>query len=377
MIFVDEAGFTGNDLLNAEQPYFVLSSVSISEEEAGTIIQQTRDKFRISAEELKARKLLRSARGRDAVKYIIYNLQGRYALSCNHKSYNLCCKFFEYVFEPVLKDSNILFYRNNFHLFIANTLFLFFQSEDRAASDIIVSFARMMREKNFDALRRLFSPDERSNHLNDIFAQMVDFMEGYADVINEELEILNIMDDRGKWILDLSISSLYSVLRHWSQSHDELTVICDPSKPLADLVPRLDVMIGRSDRPIIRFPGREAYSPIFNLKERVSFQESHLSSGIQLADILASTSVYAIKENDTELLPMVDDGKIYESVFPTPENVDLSKKQPFLNGIVLHELAERARGGLDPLRYMEEYYELINEQYDISPPPSGRNESAG
>lgn len=370
VIFVDESGFTGNDLLNTDQPYFVLSSVSVSEADAQYLVEKTKKDFRIQANELKASQLLRTSRGRDAVNYILHNLQGRYALSCNDKSYNLCCKFFEYVFEPVLQRNNSIFYANNFHLFIANTIYLFSVNEDKAASEILVSFAKMMRELNFDGLRNFFSSTVSPGMPDDVFLPMVDFMEGFSDEIIEELEVLKITDDQGKWILDLSFSSLCSLLRHWAERHSELLVVCDPSKPLAALTDSLDVMIGRTDRPKINFPGKSQFSPIFNLKESIQFRDSKVSAGVQLADVLASSAVFALKQKDKGLLSMVEKGNIAESVFPTLENVDLSKKQPFVNCAVLLELGNRARNGYDPIDGMAEYYERIKREYDVSNNPT-------
>ncbi len=77
---------------------------------------------------------------------------------------------------------------------------------------------------------------------------------------------------------------------------------------------------------------------------------------------------FALKENDRDLLQIVYEGVVEESIFPTPENMDLRKKQPFLNGIVLQELANRARNGYDPTQEIAEYYEIIGERYDASPP---------
>ncbi len=365
-IFIDESGFTGNNLLDANQPYFVMSSVSISDDEAQGLVDKVRADFKIKADELKGANLLRTPRGRDVVKYILYNIQGKYALSANHKSYALCCKFFEYVFEPVLQKNNMLFYNNNFHFFIAGTLFFFSSRKNTTAFEIMESFSTMIRARDFDALRAFFS--NKTSPLDGVFIDMISFMEGYSDAIIEELDTLKITTSGGKWTLDLSISTLHSLLRHWAKSHDEMTVICDPSKPLAALAPDLDIMIGRTDRPQHFHPVAGRYCPIFNLKRSVQFKDSKESAGIQLADIVASFAADAFKKDDKSLLQIIAEGVIGESIFPTLEYVNLTEKQPFLNALVLKELANRARNKSDPLSNMAAYYEFISEQYDTLPP---------
>ncbi len=364
-IFIDESGFTGNDLLNAEQPYFVLSSVSISDAEAQDLVDRVRTEFQIEAEvdELKAGSLLKNPRGKKAVKYILDSLHGKYAISCNHKSYALCCKFFEYVFEPVLQKNKPLFYISNFHLFIAGSLFLRSFNKNKTAIKILVSFTKMMREMDFNALHPLFL-NKTYSQTDQVLVAIIDFMEGYSDAIIEELEELKATRDHGKWTLDLSMNALWGLLRHWAKSHDELTVICDESNPLAALAPQLDVMIGEMDKPqfIIHTTGQPA--PVFNLKQSIQFKDSKESAGIQLADVVASSATYALKKDDKSLLQILDEGNINESMFPTLEHVNLDKKQPPLNLKVLQELANRARNKSDPLLGM---YEFIRKQYHTSP----------
>ncbi len=367
-IFIDESGFTGNDLLEANQPYFVMSSVSISDDDAQYLVNKVKADFQIQAvaDELKGANLLRTADGMNVVKYILYNIQGKYALSAIHKSYALCGKFFEYVFEPVLQKNNMLFYNNNFHLFIAGTLFFFSTRKNTTASEIMISFSKMIRARDFDALRAFFL--NKTSPLDGVFLDMISFMEGYSDAIIEELDTLKITTDGGKWTLELSISTLHSLLRHWAKSHDEMTVICDESKPLEALAPHLDIMIGRTDRPQLFHPVTGRYCPIFNLKRSIQFKDSKESAGIQLADIVASSTTYALKKDDKSLLQILDEGNIIESMFPTLEHIDLTKRQPFINSKILQELANRARNNYDPLLDMAAYYEFISEQYDTSPP---------
>jgi hypothetical protein len=49
-IFCDESGFTGQDLLNPDQPYFSYSSVLIDPEEAQQLVAQATADFRLGNE---------------------------------------------------------------------------------------------------------------------------------------------------------------------------------------------------------------------------------------------------------------------------------------------------------------------------------------
>jgi hypothetical protein len=64
LICCDEAGFTGNNLLNPDQPFFSYASHDLTIDEAQSLIARARADHPTQMPELKATKLLRSVRGR-------------------------------------------------------------------------------------------------------------------------------------------------------------------------------------------------------------------------------------------------------------------------------------------------------------------------
>lgn len=78
LISCDEAGFTGNHLLNEEQPYFAYATHDLSLTEAQTLLKDARRRFPIQMPELKAHKLLRSRHGRRMLEFVTEQLDGRY-----------------------------------------------------------------------------------------------------------------------------------------------------------------------------------------------------------------------------------------------------------------------------------------------------------
>ena len=173
-------------------------------------------------------------------------------------------------------------------------------------------------------------------------------MEGYSGAIIKEMDEIKATTDGGKWMLDLSSTVLFSFLIHWAKSHDEMTVICDESKPLKAITPKFDKMFDGTDKtPLLHLlTGHRLPKP--NLKQNIQFKDSKESAGIQLADIVASSATYALKKDDKSLLRILAEGLIDGSVWPTHEHLDLTKKQPALNLCILQELANRARNKSDP-----------------------------
>jgi len=145
-IYCDEHGYSGNYLMDREQPYFVYASVAIKESAAKDIVAATKKDFGIQGEELKGRALVKYNRGRKAISRILSLLSGSIKVSISDKKYALACKFFEYIFEPTFASQSSLFYSIGFHRFIANILYLHFTARSAHAEDIFEDFERLMRE---------------------------------------------------------------------------------------------------------------------------------------------------------------------------------------------------------------------------------------
>jgi hypothetical protein len=75
-LFCDESGFTGQDLLNRDQPYFSYSSVLIDPLEADEIVAQVKADFPLG-KELKGSRMLSNSPGRKAAEFIFDKLAHR------------------------------------------------------------------------------------------------------------------------------------------------------------------------------------------------------------------------------------------------------------------------------------------------------------
>ena len=155
----------------------------------------------------------------------------------------LAGKFFEYFFEPVLADNSMAFYRIDFHRYIMNTVnSLMLQSGSNYTS----------LTSQMQAFMRSFDPSVAP----DVFGgqgqypieieRILKFCSAHAETIAEETETLRPETDAtGKWALDLTSSSLFSLLFHgWGHRYPLLRVLCDDSKPLADVADAFNGWVG-------------------------------------------------------------------------------------------------------------------------------------
>jgi len=347
-VYCDEAGFTGNNLLDYQQPFFAYSAVAIEPAEAAEIVDRIGRDRRVQGDELKAKNLVTTPRGRQTMLKVLDAIEGRYAVTVHEKKYALACKFFEYIFEPALQQKNKFFYDLDFNKFIAHVLYVHFKVGEATAEEILSDFQALMRRRDDAGLRRLFGSAAGVPGLK----EMCDFALGYRDAIDEELEALAGNDAVGRWVLDLTSASLVTLLGHWGGRLEQLDVYCDKSKPLQAGPGILEAMIGREERLFINFAGRELPMS-FNLARLPEFVDSKSHPGIQLADIVSGAAAFGLREpngDGRELLGVVQPRCTpHGNVFPELEYMDLREKRPFLSACLLQELAKRAREGFDPL----------------------------
>jgi uncharacterized protein DUF3800 len=344
-IFCDEAGFTGNNLLDPAQPFFTYAALAIDPEHASSIVASIIRDFGVNGKELKGQRLLRSNRGRQAVSTILKQCAKQALVSAFHKRYSLASKFFEYIFEPVLAQQSSIYYDAGFHRFVSNVIYFEAMGNNQRALTALNAFQAVVRECDVAAARTIFPTKGLSEEYSEVLRDIETFTVCHHDLIAREIGSYTVGDPLYSWLLDLSVTALFALMTTWGERFDSLVVYCDESKPLHQNREAFDMMIGRTDRAYITFENKRQ-SLIFNLAEPLHFVSSKDQAGIQLADVFASALGYALRHRmdrySTAWLEDLDASVSPFSVFPEAEVVDLREERPFVNRMVLRELVERS-----------------------------------
>lgn len=284
-------------------------------------------------------------------------------LNIHEKLLALCGWIFEYVYEPVYKDDPRILYQKNLHRFVAMYSWLWFQKAGSEAEEAIRQFQAYMRSLDeakapllFNRIQKPLSEYEREHP----FEMVLRFAHGYrALIIADNAKIVDASSDRGRWVLDLSTSALWSHLNHWGKKKKPLKVHCDASKPLEDFHDKFKG--DESDPGIMR--ARELYGPDslgWKLVEPISFVDSRNFPAVQLADIVASAAVsfvaHGVPEDMQETASLIEQSFLRDSIFPDMGVVDLKNRSAAVNWLILYELAERAEQGADPYANLAEMY---------------------
>jgi hypothetical protein len=366
-VYFDESGFTGNNLLHPEQKYFAYASVATDDAEAKSFVEGLIARYGIQGDELKGSKLVKFNRGRKAIDDIFAHFGDRLKISISDKKFALAAKLYEYIFEPCYSDIGSLFYGVGFNRFIANILYLEFAGRGAGAEEIFVEFETLMRSRDDTTLANIFSSIHSNN--SPIISDIREFAQCRAEDIRAELAAIGEVGV-GKWILDLTYTALFTLLSNWGAEHDEITAVCDPSKPIQDSPEIFTVMIGRAERIFSEFSGQQ--HPItFNLSGPIQFCDSKVTHGIQLADSIAAAAVYVLSGSADEHVEkwreVIARTGHYGSVLPDIEEVNPTSFRTQRNAALLSELHSRAKMGQSLVEGMEEFTELISQRLRMQP----------
>lgn len=355
LISCDEAGFTGPQLLNEQQPYFVYASHDIPPERARTLLAALKDEFNIQGDEIKSSNLRRRRYWPDCAARICDSTQGRAKVVYMDKKVAFAGKVFEYFFEPVLEKKSSLFYSFNFHRFIMNVIA---DSMEAGVDDIgrlAAEAQAFMRSFQPEAAPGLFAGGRADSVAMD---RILRFCRGYADTIARKTAHLRAENSAyGKWTLDLTSTALFSLLFHgWGHRHPRLKVLCDDSKPLADVAGFFDIWVGR-DKAVPVTDGRREVEIRGDLIEPISLGPSSDHPTLQLADLLAGVTMDVCMNGDdapARSREWVRRHAMHDmTIEADPEHMRKGNPDVRLSREVLKELAARADAGADPLEDIE------------------------
>ena len=367
-IYFDESGFTGDNLLNKNQTVFSYGSVATSDDEARDFVRYLQRKYNIQNGELKGRMLVNSTSGKKAVNELLETFKGRIKASIHNKKYALAGKLFEYAFEPLIKDNNVIFYNINFHKFISNYVYMEFILRESGAEELFEDFEAVMRGNKPIENSAIFSPTNKNP--SPMMEKITEFLILNSPFIKDKLDALHGPGYK-KWILDLTNTSLHGLLAHWGQKFHQIDAYCDSSKPIEENQELYNDMIGREDKLFTHISGK-SHPLTFNLKREINFVDSKIVHGVQIADVVAAVTAYICEQGNNEQYAVkwrdcLEEYVIYGSVFPDFEHIDLNIPEVQLNALVMFELVERSRAKVNLTERMEYTIKQLSFARNMNP----------
>lgn len=360
-IYFDESGFTGENLLDPNQIHFIYASVVTTDDESDVFIEKIMKKYKLQGSELKGTSLVNSTRGKKAIIEIMEHYKGNMLAAVVDKKFALSCKFFEYVFEPIIADKSSLFYQLGFHKFIANMIHLHYYTNNTCLEEMYNEFNLFIRK---GVTPQFILSDDPDKPVLESLTQIFEFAKYHQEkIISESSSLPN-------WTLDVTTTSLLTLLSEWSTTHKSIKAICDSSKPLKADEDMLAAM-HKNNGELLWFDNDGIKAVGFNLCEPISLVDSKESCGVQIADTIAAAVSYSLKNDDDFsqhirlLYPEILSNSNIAQDF---EYLNLDKKSTILNVVLLIELHTRSVNNLPILDGLDQYIHFISndlENFDI------------
>lgn len=290
LVFLDECGYTGEDLVNVDQPVFVMASHGISEERC----QELKNEFfgKVQARELKHSRLARRPSQRGMILKFLRFLQDKnqpVKISIVHKKYAIVCKIVELI-EIVTYEDGLDLYDKGCNIAFANLLFYALPAFEGQAffDNLLLTFQRMIRERTIKSYKDFFKPlfaQEHSKNTEDLlfFIKAIQRL-GYS--------LLKRMPSN---YLDIALTCALCLMAMWrKETFGDIELIHDSSTNMARQKHIWDALVDPTAPPaVIGYDRRRMFFPIS--VSRTIFESSADWAGLQLADILAGATAASLE----------------------------------------------------------------------------------
>lgn len=285
-VFLDESGYTGDDLLNADQPVFVLASTILSDEEAATLLAEHFPQS--TGHELKHSSIGSRPRGQRRMAEFIRLLseRGVCATEVWHKEFTLVTTMVDCWVEESTRLHGIDLYDRGGNIGLANLLYMTFVNllPRHLFRAHLARYQQMMRERTpaayqrfWGELRRLF--DIADTVLRDALIYLLGSERdlGFAHIELWPGRPLNVLP-----------SSLLTLAKHWREhaAGREMLFVHDESRDLARDKWMWDLLLSPTvPEATVGYDRRQISFPLG--VSAVRFERSDDHPALQVADLVA------------------------------------------------------------------------------------------
>lgn len=289
-VSMDEAGNTGENLLDQSQPVFALASIGIDSGRAEAIVDEALSNSQ--APELHFARLQRSKRGRSLLTRVLQELHQLEVarLSIQHKPYSALGNLVDLLIEPLMHclGYDLYSHGNNVSFVDFNWWSLMATCGEAQAYTLLQSFfelARVRTEDSAEQFARVFEQTRQSSSSPEhvlIFEFPLDDAE----------TVLSSVRNAADFHLDPALSNFVVHCATWGIEADQLIEVeHDSSNVLAYQRSFFQELIKQSmDTTHIGYGERSLTLPL--PVQSLRFVDSSDSAAVQLADVLASAASY-------------------------------------------------------------------------------------
>ena len=292
-LYFDEAGNTGSNLLDPDQPVFVLASNCFDDDQAKSLISVVETK---QAKEVKFQTLKKSEKGKKRIiEFFKQDLitPDYISTSIIHKGIMGVGQIAEILVEPYFDKQGLNFYDHYRNIVFTNRLWFCidsFYGED-ALKFVISNFMSMVKIKSkvsidnfYEHIKYLCSLTNQGDH-SDIFIEL----------LASEPFVMDFLEHVGSENLDPVQSGIFTHSVHWGKKLDNgFNIIHDDSNTLEASLEKFNRFTNPNIIP--RKIGNDERAFQIPLKTKsVNFEDSVKLDQLQISDLIASSTAYLAK----------------------------------------------------------------------------------
>jgi hypothetical protein len=345
-IYFDEAGNSGQNLLDADQPIYVLVSHNFSIEEAESILTP----LKTESSEIHFNKLKKYPKYQTPIKEILNNPlinYNRIKIAYYNKKFALCAHLVDQLVETTFYNQGLEYYEGGLNIAFAQSLYLqahLFESKAEY-TDLLLRFQKMIRNKDSDSIdlfyikaKEIFDNIKEDSEKNFFFPILKS-----KDYIEEILESIN------KFSIDLALPSLTILSDIWYKKENvRIKIIHDDSKQVKfweDYIIFMSKYI-TEEKIDVGFDDRKMTFPL--QIDSIEMVDSKHHIQIQLSDLIGSSFAYYAKN----ILLEKDENDTLAKIISTTRlaKMDVHPLQPDLS--IFEKEFKRSESDINPLDFL-------------------------
>lgn len=291
-VFFDEAGNTGDNLLDKDQPIYVLSSNDYSDAE----VQQILSPLNIAkSDELHFKNLKKYSKYRHAIIEVFNHdliTSEHIKYSYADKKFGLVCNIVDKIIEPMFYDVGYNMYKKGLNLTYANGLYIIGTNlcSKELFDHFLFNFQSLIREQTAPNINSFYKTVGEIRLIKNEIIEDI-----FSCIAASKPKIIDFIDGYDKYSMDFSVST-FAVLCDWwgKQLERKFDILHDDSKQIKHWEDHIKSMSNdKIKKTEIGYDYRKSTYPL--LIGSLTFVDSKSHKQIQFADLVSSAISYCIK----------------------------------------------------------------------------------
>lgn len=285
-LYFDESGYTGSNLLDANQPTFVIASTDLKPSDAEKILRKSFPRYQGCEYKFSSMWRSKARQGLLDFSHEIHDKQHHVFLWMIDKRFAVLTKIVDFLVEPWLTESGHDFYADGYCWKFTNFVYFALQqfSPFGTYEDLLEKYQSFSRNPSTEGLHRLqFYLRSLADNSDGIIQSVFEQMSCGADLFTRYHDIDSFPRSN-----DLHLSSMFAVISYWRKHYSEDFIVFHDDSANFFRQQRLWARLTDAGVDRLRFPLGDGTAVDFPLRVRsTEALDSRCNRTIQFCDILA------------------------------------------------------------------------------------------